>query len=83
MKKYALVFLILLIAGCASIVTTVEDPHGKTWTVVSKKDSFVKLEKNGVKLEVNNQGKPGIFENLMGIMLMKTEVNLSNKEVTR
>lgn len=78
--KWTIIILFVSMAGCAAITTIIEDPQGETWTVVSKKDALVKLEKDNIKIEVNNQGKPGIFENLMGIMLMKTEVNLSNKD---
>jgi hypothetical protein len=69
----------LFAAGC-SVKTVITMPDGDIYCVQSKKDALVKLEKDNIKLEVNNQGKPGIFENLMGIMLMKTEVNLSNKD---
>lgn len=81
MKKcICIISIVLIIGGCASVKTIVTNPRGEVYTVQSKKDALVMMEKDGVKLTVDNRGKPGIFENLMGIMLMKTEVNLSNKD---
>lgn len=85
--KWSIVILVLvlILTGCATTLdgtykTTIEDPHGEIWTVISKKDSLVKLEKNGVKLEVNNQGKLGIVESIFGVLILKTDIELSNKE---
>lgn len=77
-----MIIIVLLCASCAiaTIKTTIEDPHGKIWAVISKKDSLVKLEKDGVKLEVNNQGKLGIIESIFGVLIMKTDIEISNKE---
>ena len=75
-----IILLVFLIAGCTTITTTIEDPHGEIWTVVSKKDSLVKLEKDGVKVEVNNQGKLGIIESIFGVLIMKTDIEISNKD---
>ena len=83
MKKYKwtiLIIIVLFCASCASITTTIEDPHGEIWTVVSKKDSLVKLEKDGVKLEINNQGRLGIIESIFGVLIMKTDIEISNKD---
>lgn len=79
-KIYILIFFSLLVAGCATIKTTVTDPQGKVYVVESKKDALVTYKKDDVNLVVDNRGKMGIFENLMGIMLMKTEINLKNKD---
>lgn len=78
--KWGLIILLVLVVGCASIKTTIVDPQGATYTVQSKKDALVVLKQGDMELTVDNRGKMGIFENLMGIMLMKTEINLKNKE---
>lgn len=78
--KWFLIILLVLIVGCASIKTTITDPNGGTWAIVSKKDSLVKIEKAGVKVEVNNQGKLGIVESIFGVLIMKTDIELKNKE---
>ena len=78
--KWTIIILLVLVIGCATITTTIEDPEGNIWTVVSKKDSIVKLDNDGVKLEVNNQGKLGIIESIFGVLIMKTDIELSNKD---
>lgn len=66
--------------GCASVKTTITNPQNEIWIVQSKKDALVTLKQEDMEITVDNRGKMGIFENLMGIMLMKTEINLKNKE---
>jgi hypothetical protein len=78
--KWGLIILLVLVVGCASVKTTVVGPQGAIYTVQSKKDALVVLKQGDMELTVDNRGKMGIFENLMGIMLMKTEINLKNKE---
>lgn len=81
--KWGLVILLMLIVGCASLNTTetrVVTPEGDIYIVNSKKNAMVTLRKKGTELIVDNRGKMGLFENLMGIMLMKTDINLKNKE---
>lgn len=78
--KWGLVILLVLMVGCASVKTVVTNDDGITYTVYSKKDALVVLKQGNTELTVDNRGKMGIFENLMGIMLMKTEINLKNKE---
>jgi len=70
-------------AGCASITsvkTIITNSQGEIWTVQSKRDALVKLEKDGVKLEVDNRGQLGVVQSLLGVLIMKTDVKLSNKE---
>lgn len=85
-----IIFLLMGITGCA-VTTTIIDPCGNTWKIISKKDALVKLEKEetkleiktGIKIEVDNRGKLGLFENLMGIIFMKTDIDIKNKEGSR
>lgn len=81
MKKliWAIVICFSLV-GCAAITTTIEDPIGEVYTVVSKKDALVKFERDGVKIEVDNRGKIGWIEGLMQYILAKPDIKLSNKD---
>jgi len=78
--KWGVIFLLIITIGCASVKTTITDPQGETYTIQSKKDALVVLKQGDTELTVDNRGKMGIFENLMSIMLMKTDINLKNKE---
>jgi len=78
--KWIIIITLLFTIGCASVKTTITNPQGEVWIVQSKKDALVKLEKEGVKIEVDNRGKLGLFENLLGIIFMKTDIELKNKE---
>lgn len=78
--KWWFIILLVLTIGCASVKTTITNPQGEIWIVQSKKDALVKLEKKDIKIEVDNRGKLGLFENLMGIIFMKTDIELKNKE---
>lgn len=78
--KWGLVILLVLVVGCASVKTTIINPQGEIYTIQSKKDALVIMEKDGVKLTVDNRGKLGLFENLMGIIFMKTDIEIKNKE---
>lgn len=81
--KWGLIILLTLVTGCASLnitETRIATPEGDIYIVSSKKDAMVTLKKGGTELIVDNRGKMGLFENLMGIMLMKTDVNLKNKK---
>lgn len=78
--KWSLIVLLVFLIGCAAIRTTITDPQGEVYVVMSKKDALVTMEKDGVKLTVDNRGKMGLFENLMGVLLMKTDVEISNKD---
>lgn len=73
------IFTLVGCVGCASVKTTITSPDKEIWVVQSKKDALVKLEKEGTKIEVDNRGKLGLFENLMGIIFMKTDIDLKNK----
>ena len=82
MKKYkwATIILFVLSAGCASTnETTVTMPNGDIYQVQSEKDSLVTFKQGDVELTSDRRGKMGIFENLMGILLMKTDFSLKNK----
>lgn len=78
--KWGLIILLVFMIGCASVKTTITNPQNEIWIVQSKKDALVTLKQEDMEITVDNRGKMGIFENLMGIMLMKTEINLKNKE---
>jgi len=77
--KWIIIITLLFTIGCASVKTTITNPQGETYIVQSKKDALVTMKKDGVELIVDNRGKLGLFENLMGIIFMKTDIELKNK----
>ena len=78
--RWVIIFTLLFTIGCASVKTTITSPQGDIWEVQSKKDALVTLKQNEVEITVDNRGKLGLFENLMGIIFMKTDIELKNKE---
>lgn len=81
--KWGVIILLVLAVGCAAVETTITNPQGDMWIVQSKRDACVTMKKDGVELIVDNKGKLGLFENLMGIIFMKTDVEIKNKEGSR
>ncbi len=78
--KWGMIILLVLIIGCASVKTTIKLPDGKNVEIWSKKDALVEFKTSGIEGLVDNRGKLGLFENLMGIIFMKTDIELKNKE---
>ena len=74
------ILILMLTTGCAAVKTTITSPDMEIWTVQSKKDALVTLKQENVEITVDNRGKLGLFENLMGIIFMKTDIELKNKE---
>lgn len=78
--KWTIIILLIFMIGCASVKTTLTSPEGNTWTVISKKDSLVKFKTPNIEGEVDNRGKLGIVESMFGILIMKTDIELSNRD---
>jgi len=78
--RWIIIITLLLTISCASVKTTIMNPQGEIYTIQSKKDALVTMKKDGVELIVDNRGKLGLFENLMGIIFMKTDIEIKNKE---
>ena len=73
--RYFLMFLILIIFGCTT-KTQIIEPDGSIYTIKSKTDSLVVMNRGDWNITVDNRGKPNIFESLLGWMLLKTpEIN--------
>jgi len=81
MKFYLIILMstFIFLSGCA-VKTTIISPQNEVWIVKSKKDSLVTLKRGDFELTVNNQGKMGIVESIFGALIMKADINLSNKE---
>ena len=77
------VSLVFLLTGCASLTqvkTTVKDPTGRVFTVKSKSDALVELKtKDGEEIKVDNRGKQSFWEGLLQYLLVKPNINISNK----
>ena len=78
--KWGIILVLMLVLGCATVKTTVADPQGETWTIVSKKDALVKFKTKNMEGEVDNRGKLGFVESIFGVLIMKTDIKIQNKE---
>ncbi|HEC61066.1 MAG TPA: hypothetical protein ENI27_02300 [bacterium] len=69
----------LALSACAgNIKTTIKMPDTqKLYEVSSKSDALVTIVRDGVTVTVDNRGRPGFFEQLLGAMFLRT----SGKEV--
>jgi len=82
MTRLIIVMLVPALIGCSgftNVKTTVKDPKGEVWTVMSKSDALVKIKKDGAEVEVDNRGKVGFWEGIMQYLLVKPEVKIQNK----
>jgi len=63
----------LLLSACLT-TSTVTLPSGEVYTVKCKSDAMVQYEetdgKMGIKIIVDNRGRPGMIEQALGIMFM-------------
>ena len=72
MKIIPIIILAFFLPACAgNIITTIKMPDKKEiYEVSSKSDALVEITKNGVKVTVDNRGRPGFFEQLLGAMFL-------------
>lgn len=81
--------IVWIFSGCAfnaPITSTIEDPEGQIWTILSKSDALVEIKRpDGVIVKVDNRGKPSFFETYMQYLLIKAapSVDLSNQPGTK
>lgn len=83
MKWILIIIMMVTMVGCASlemVKTTVTTPKGDVYTVNSKRNAVVSLKEGESEITVDNRGRTGVLENMMGMMLMKTDIKVSNKE---
>jgi len=71
-----LLFLFLpLFSGCVGFLgskATITLPDGKKYIITGKSDALVELtQKDGTTLKMDNRGRPGLFEQLLGVILMR------------
>ncbi len=81
--------------GCAgNIISTISMParlasesvagrpdEKEVYEVSSKSDALVEITRNGVKITVDNRGRPGFFESLLGaIFLRSPDVNIGSSK---
>ena len=69
--KILVLVVVLLTCGC-TVKTRIVEPDGSTYTVTSKSDARVVMERGSLKITIDNRGKPNIFESLLGWLLLKT-----------
>ena len=58
-------------AGC-TVKTQIIEPDGSVYIIESKTDSMVTMKNDSWEINVDNRGKPNIFESLLGWLLLKT-----------
>ena len=78
-----LIVLLFFMVGCTTLTstkTTIMNPSNEVWTIHSSNDAVVKIEYEGVKVEVDNRGRAGFWEGLLQYLLVKPDITLSNKE---
>jgi|GEM_PF-2060952 len=78
-----LLLLLLLLSSCVGFLNskaTITLPNGQKYVVSSKSDALVELtQKDGTKITVDNRGRPGLFEQLLGVILMRApDVTIEN-----
>ena len=63
-----IVFILIALSACAgNIRTTIKMPDTKKlYEVSSKSDALVTIVRDGVTVTVDNRGRPGFFEQLLG-----------------
>ena len=78
MKTIVILAFFALSACAGNIMTTIKMPDTKKlYEVSSKSDALVTIVRDGVTVTVDNRGRPGFFEQLLGAMFLRT----SGKEV--
>lgn len=73
MKNTILIFIIFLFYGCTAI-TQITEPDGSIYTIKSRTNAMVTVELQGKKIIVNNQGKPTLFEAIITMMFMDSNI---------
>lgn len=76
--KILTLFMVILISGC-TVKTEIIMGDDDIITIRSKKDALVTVVDKDRTVTVNNQGKPTLFEAIITMMFMKTQVS---EEVT-
>ena len=63
-----------LLAGCYPIKTKIMDRDGMIFCLESVKEAVVTMKRDGVEITIDNRGRPGVLENMMGILMLKTDI---------
>ena len=74
------IFLIFLLAGCASTTEIIMPDKDIVYTIKTKSDGKVEFDDGKVKIIVDNTGRPTFFEkleSLVGIGVMKSDINVN------
>ena len=66
------ILALLTLSACAgNIISTIKMPDKtEVYEVSSKSDALVTIERNGVKVTVDNRGRPGMFEQILGAFFL-------------
>lgn len=82
LKKLAISLMCaMLLVGCGTIKTTIEQPDGSVYAITSKKDSIVTIHTaDNVDIEVNNQGQQSAFEWFMVHLLSNTDIQVGDDD---
>ncbi len=81
MRIVAIFIMLIGLSGCqllsGNVKTTVTWEDGSEVKVSSKSDAIVTMEKDGEKLTVDNRGRPGFIEQIVGAFLVKPDSSRS------
>lgn len=70
--------LLLLLPACATKITM---PSGEEYKIMSKHNSLVVFEQEGIKITVDNRGRAGLIEQVFtGLLINTEEMGDSGKE---
>ena len=85
-KAVLIIVTTLLLCSCSILKsftqteTKVVSPNGEVWLVVSKGDSHVVFQDGKVILEVDNRGKPGTVEEVLKLLMLRSEIIIGSGE---
>lgn len=79
MKFRTLLFFLLFLSAC-TVKTEIIIGEEEVITIHSKKDALVTIVTKDKTITVNNQGKPTLFETIITMMFMNTQIKNDIKE---
>jgi hypothetical protein len=66
--------------GCTTLTTKIIMPDGKIIEIQNKPDGFVNVKIDGMDITVDNKKPLGVIQSLIGLGIMKTNIEISNKD---
>lgn len=73
-RNTLILLLLLTLSGCVgfgNVTSTLTLPNGEKYVVNSKPDALVEFEQKGRKVTVDNRGRPGLIEQILGAIFLR------------